>query len=164
MDRHPRITDLTGLSAENFKQRNTQFFRDDSHPYQTGRENIPDRVRHDIWVVRNGDLRRVLRGFPRELPLRLQCAHWMHAVVGKHFFPDANHRTAIALLRELLVMNNIKPGTWPAERTKEVRQRSHDVRKMIEPVRLDTLYERDWLWIVWWRYFLDVLRHPEEIE
>jgi hypothetical protein len=164
MDEPPRITDLSDLSAENFKQRNTQFFRDDAHPYKTGQGDIPDRVRHDIWVVRNGDIRRVLRDFPRDLPLRLQCAHWMHAVVGKHFFPDANHRTAIALLRDLLLMNNIRPGKWPAERTKEARQESHDVRKEIEPVRLHTLYRRDRLWLVWWRYFLDVLRHPEKIE
>jgi prophage maintenance system killer protein len=88
----------------------------------------------------------------------------MHAVVGKHFFPDANHRTGIALLRELLWKNDIKPGRWPANRTRAVRDASHRVRNEIEPIRLDTLYSYDGLYLVWWRYFVDVLRNPKSTD
>ena len=158
-----RITDLSEIQAENFKLRNTEFLMEDSLHYDMADHQSRAELRHDIWVVRNGDLRQVSRDFPRDEPLRIQCAHWMHAVVGKHFFPDANHRTAIALLRDLLWSNGIKPGKWPADRTREVRDRSHDIRQKIEPVRLDTLYRYDRLWLVWWRYFVDVLRNPEPL-
>ena len=84
----------------------------------------------------------------------------MHAVVGKHFFDDANHRTAIALLRKILRDNGIEPGEWPVERVVRVRDESHEVRKNIPPVHLDTLYEKDELYDVWHRFFTDVL--PEE--
>jgi prophage maintenance system killer protein len=82
----------------------------------------------------------------------------MHAVVGKHFFPDANHRTAIALLRQLLRENGIEPGKWPVERTKRVRDESHDVRAELPPIQMDTLYERDDLFELWRAYFTDVLK------
>ncbi|WP_255194091.1 Fic family protein [Natronobeatus ordinarius] len=128
----------------------------DSHydvlPHQTREE-----LRRRIWNVRNGDLQRVLDGFPTDEPLVEQCALWMHAVVGKHFFPDANHRTAIVLLRQLLRDNGIDPGEWPIERTKEARRESHEVCREIPPVRLDALYERDELYGVWKRYFEEVL-------
>jgi len=84
----------------------------------------------------------------------------MHAVVGKHFFEDANHRTAIALLRKLLDDNGIDIDPWPTERVMQARDESHAVRRKIPPVRLDTLYEKDDLYRVWYRFFTDVL--PEE--
>ena len=68
-----------------------------------------------------------------------------------------NHRTAVALLRRLLEENGIDPGDWPIERTKRAREDSHEVRREIPPVRLDTLFERDELFEVWRRYFEDVL-------
>jgi prophage maintenance system killer protein len=87
----------------------------------------------------------------------------MHALAGKHFFPDANHRTAIALLRDLLWANGVKPGKGSPERTRTARDESHEVRAEIEPVRLDTLYRRDGLFLVWWRYSFDVLRDPKPV-
>ena len=81
----------------------------------------------------------------------------MHAMAGKHFFPDGNHRTAFLLLRRLLQENGIAPGEWPPDRTADARDESHRVRREIRPVRLDTLYERDQLFQVWRRYFEDVL-------
>lgn len=157
----PRIDDLSEIQTENVELRNTKFlFSDDLH-YDIAEHESRRRPRHDIWVVRNGDLRRVLRQFPRDSPLRVQCALWMHALAGKHFFPDANYRTAIALLRDLLWANGVKPGKWSPERT--ARDESHEVRAEIEPVRLDTLYRRDGLFLVWWRYFFDVLRDPKPV-
>ena len=152
----PRITDLSEIEAENFKVRNTNFLLGDTHydiePHQTVKE-----LRHDIWVTRNKDLRRVTEEFPTDRPLRVQCAYWMHAVVGKHFFPDANHRTAMALLRKLLRDNGIDPGDWSPDRTRTVRDESHEVRREVPPIHLDTLYTRDKLYLLWWRYFVDVL-------
>lgn len=110
-------------------------------------------LRRRIWNVRNGDLRQVLRGFPTDEPVREQCALWMHAVVGKHFFPDANHRTAVAMLRTLLSSNGIWYKRWSVDRLQEARQQSHTVRENIEPVRLDTLWRRDRLYDVWFDFF-----------
>ena len=152
-----RITDLSSFSAEDFKIRNTKFLMGSTH-YDMNQYPSEDRIRHDIWVVRNHNLRRVLREFPTDEPLVDQCALWMHAVVGKHFFPDANHRTAMALLRRLLRDNGIEPGKWPVERTKQARDKSHDVRAEIPRVRMDTLYERDELFELWRQYFEDVLQ------
>jgi hypothetical protein len=157
----PRITDLSALEPENFKFRNTEFLMGDSH-YDMPPNESHASVRHDIWVVRNGDLRCVLDEFPTDEPLVDQCALWMHAVVGKHFFPDANHRTAIALLRKLLRENGVDPGEWPLDRIREARDESHRVRREIPPVHLDQLYQRDPLFEVWYRFFADVL--PDEYQ
>ena len=156
----PRITDLSSIEAENFKFRNTEFLKSDHHHYDNPHDASFLEQRRDIWRVRNGDLRRVLEEFPTDRPLVEQCALWMHAVVGKHFFDDANHRTAIALLRKLLRDSGIETGAWPTERVERARDESHAVRNEIPPVRLDTLYEKDTLYDVWFRFFTDVL--PEE--
>ena len=154
-DELPCITDLSAVDAEDFKVRNTSFLIGGSH-YDNPYSKPVEELRHEIWAVRNQDRRRVIRGFPLEDPLLEQCGLWMRAVVGKHYFPDANHRTAIALLRELLRDNGIEPGSWPIEKTKTVRARSHDVRRELPPVTLDTLYERDELYDLWFEYFQDV--------
>lgn len=104
-DTAPRISDLSAVEPENFKTRNTALLMGTSH-YDTLPGQDAHRTREKIWSVRNSDLRRAL---------------WMRAVVGKYFFLDANHRTAMALLRQLLRTNGVKPGSWPVERTKMVR-------------------------------------------
>ena len=124
-DAWPRITDLSCFEAENFKVRNTQFLRRDEQPYRTGQGRSDRALRRRIWNVRNGDLRRVLEGFPKAEPVREQYALWMHAVVGKHFFPDANHRTAVAMLRTLLQENGIDYKPWSIERLRRARTDSH---------------------------------------
>lgn len=150
------ITDLSMLNAEDFKIRNTKFLRGDTEYEQTGNESF-DRLRHQIWCTRNGDIRRVFYQFPFDWPLSAQCAGWMHAVVGKHFFPDANHRTAVALLRRLLNENDIEYAPWSLERLRIARKDSHSIRRKIETVRLDTLYQKDELYDVWWEFFDDEL-------
>jgi len=151
-----KITDLSGLSAENIKYRNTQFLMDRDLPYDIAAHESRLELRRQIWNVRNGDLRRLFYDFPLSEPLVEQCALWAHAVVGKHFFPDANHRTAIATLRRLLRKNDLPPADWPPDRVRAVRDESHQVRKEIEPVRLDTLYQRDPLYDVWRQFFGEV--------
>ena len=156
----PRIADLSSIEPENFKFRNTKFLSDQDLQYDNPQGKSFAQQREEIWRVRNGDLNTVLEEFPTDRPLPEQCALWMRAVVGKHFFEDANHRTAMALLRKLLRENDIAAGEWPVERVEEVRDRSHAVRQEIPPVRLDTLYEKDELYRVWLQFFTDVL--PEE--
>jgi len=153
----PRITELSALDAEDFKLRNTKFLRGNTEYEQTGNESF-EHLRHQIWATRNGDLRCVLSRFPTKWPLEEQCAGWMHAVVGKHFFPDANHRTAVALLRRLLAENSIEYTDWSLDRLRDSRKESHVVRREIETVRLNTLYRKDDLYDVWWRFFDDELR------
>ena len=153
----PRITDLSSIEPENFKYRNTKFLKDDDLHYDNPRGLSFTEQREAIWRVRNGDLNQVLETFPTDRPLVEQCALWMHAVVGKHFFEDANHRTAIAMLRRLLVDNGIEVDSWPTDRVMEARDESHKVRQEIPPIQLDTLYEEDELYDVWLRFFTDVL-------
>jgi len=159
----PRITDRLALEPEDFKARNQAFLVDDAHYDVLSHQNRRD-LSNRIWSVRNGDLRRVLGDFPTDEPLVDQCANWMHAVAGRHFFPDANHRTAIVLLRRLLRGNSIEPGEWSIERTERARTESHRVRREIPPVRLDTLYARDALFEVWRGYLEDVLAEKGMME
>lgn len=156
-DARLRITDLSALDAEDFKIRNTKFLRGDTNYERMGSESF-ENLRHEIWVTRNGDLRRIFYRFPFDWPLSDQCAGWMHAVVGKHFFPDANHRTAVALLRRLLDENGIEYEPWSLNRLQAAREESHTVRREIENVRLDTLYRKDELYGVWLEFFEDELR------
>lgn len=144
------------LEPETFKGTNEEFLVGD-FPYDVMSHETKEGLRNRIWNVRNGDLQRVLDRFPTDEDITDQCAHWMHAVVGKHFFPDANHRTAVALLRRLLLENGIEPGDWPVDRTERAIEASHRVRGELPPVRMDMLYARDQLFSVWRRYFEDVL-------
>lgn len=153
----PRITDLSAIDAEDFKRQNRKFLKGDAEYEQTEHDTY-ERLDHQISVTRNQDLRRVLCDFPLDVPLYEQCAGWMHAVAGKHFFPDANHRTALALLRTLLHENDIPPGRWPADVSRLAVLRSHVVRREVETVRLDTLYRHDRLFLVWILYFKTVLK------
>lgn len=159
----PRITDFSALSPENIKYRNTEFLQDPDHPYELGWGLRESELRRKAWNTRNGDLRRVMREFPIEEPLREQCAHWMHAIIGKHFFPDANHRTAAATLRRLLRTNGIDHQEWSFKRIEVAREESHDIRREIEAqddmkgIRMDTLYRKDALYDVWLAFFEDEL-------
>ena len=158
----PRITDLSSIQPENFKFRNTRFLEDPEMPYDMLQYQSRRTLRRRIWNVRNGDLRKLMRRFPINHTLCNQCANWMHAVAGRHFFPDANHRTALALLRKLLKDNGLPPGHWPPEVLRQTVVRSHKVRTEIENIRLNTLYRRDQLFLVWLLFFKQALRSPTE--
>ena len=153
----PRITDLSALDPENIKYRNTAFLAADDHPYELGWGLSGDELRRKAWNTRNGDLRKLMRNFPRDKPLRQQCAHWMHALVGVHFFPDANHRTAAATLRRLLRENRIVWKAWSTERLREARESSHQIRRDVADVTMDSLYREDELHAVWLDFFEDEL-------
>lgn len=149
----PRISDLSGLTPENIKYRNTAFLADDDHPYEMGLGLSDRELRRKAWNTRNGDLRKAMRQFPRDEPLRRQCAHWMHAMVGVHFFPDANHRTAAATLRRLMRENRIVWKEWNSQALREVQKTSHRVRRKISDVTMDDLYREDELYDVWLDFF-----------
>ncbi len=151
-----RIIDLSTISAANFKYRNMKFLHG-STPYELQSHKRLVDARTEIWRVRNGDLRSVLRRFPRDEPLINQCALWMRAWTGKHFFPDANHRTAIATLRELLVSSGFEITQWPVHRTVSAIRESKAIRVQTR-YELDTLYSKDMHYYVWWFHFVDVLK------
>lgn len=152
------ISDVSFLDAEDIKQRNTRFLERD-HPYDILEHQTPQQVRAEIWRVRNGDLRKLFYRFPFDEAILEQCALWMHAMAGKHFFPDANHRTGIVTLRKILQENGYEPQKWPTIRTQAAIKRSKEIRRNLT-VDLGSLYEKDALYEVWQLYFYDVLRLP----
>jgi hypothetical protein len=81
----------------------------------------------------------------------------MQAFVGKHFFPDANHRTAVVILRDIQSQNDIHPGYWEPDKTRRTQKESHKVREEIAQITLADIYQRDSLYDVWRNYFDDVL-------
>lgn len=153
----PQITDLSFLDAEDIKIENTKFLIDSEQDYESGTEDVEHRLRHRIWVTRNGDIRKIFYQFPFDESLHDQCALWMQALVGKHFFPDANHRTAVVILRDVLSQNGIQPGPWDPDKTHRTRKESHEVRKEHPPITLADIYQRDPLYEVRRSYFNDVL-------
>lgn len=147
-----RINDLSSISAENFKFRNTKFL-DGEHYYGIFEHESHIETRAKIWRIRNSDLRKVMRRFPRNEPIHDQCGLWVRGVAGRQFFPDANHRTAIALLRKLLLENGIPQPAWSVHAIRATRRKSKELIVTNEPIRLDTLYERDELFHLWRQFF-----------
>lgn len=152
-DEWPRITDASVIEPEDIKGRNHRFFKNPDHPYDVPAD-FETFTQNKIGVVRNGDLNRVIRGLPKDVPVHQQCALWVRALVGKHFFPDANHRTAMLTLWFLLDENGIDPPNWPGEQIANTVYNSKVVRRDIEIVTLDNLWERDELHAVWCQHFV----------
>ncbi len=144
------------LSALDIKQRNLSFMRDPDHEYQLIRGSQRD-TKRKIMNVRNGDLRRFMREFPICGPLHKQAALWMRGLVGKHFFPDGNHRTAMQTLRYLMVENGIDRRPLDLDTIGGVTMHSKKARRDIVDVRFDTLWERDELYAIWCNYFYATL-------
>ncbi|WP_266082518.1 hypothetical protein [Haladaptatus caseinilyticus] len=157
-----KIENLSFLNPEDIKLQNTHFLEQDGMEYHVGQGLLDHRLRHDIWVVRNGDIKKLLQRFPYDEPLHDQCALWMQAFVGKHFFPDANHRTGVVILREIMAENDLPPGDWDPERTRQVRDESHTVRGELPTITLADIYQKDPLYDVWRRYFDDVLEYAKK--
>jgi hypothetical protein len=62
-DDTPRITDLSFLDAEDVKIENAKFLTDSEQEYESGAEDVEHRLRHRIWVTRNGDIRKISINF-----------------------------------------------------------------------------------------------------
>lgn len=152
----PRITDLQEIDAETLKQFNYERYEDERDKYglvQQSREKTERR----IWNVKDHQLARVLDEFPRYEPLPQQCAHWVRTLSGKHFFPDANHRTAVASLNALLRLNDIEiPTEWPGRHIGRAVLKSKFVRTFVVDIRFDNLWSRDEHYQLWHRHFANL--------
>lgn len=159
-----RIDDLSSLIAENFKFRNTKFLNGEQY-YGIHEHETRIETRKRIWRVRNGDLRKVMRRFPQDEPIHDQCGLWVRGVAGRQFFPDANHRTAIALLRKLLKENGMPQPAWSVHAIQATRRKSKELINNLssenDPICIDSLYERDELFRLWQEFFERELALPE---
>ncbi|GAB3686501.1 hypothetical protein GCM10028857_18650 [Salinarchaeum chitinilyticum] len=149
-----RITDFESLDPTVVKIINREFLEDSSNDYGWVREDR-DLTESRIMNVKGYQLNRVMREFPRFVSLPRQCAHWMRAIVGLHFFPDANHRTGMATLYALLDANGVAPdnGSWPGSEIDKAVLYSKILRGLVTPVRFDTLWLCDELYQHWEQYF-----------
>lgn len=148
-----RLSDLSVITSRGLKEVNLLSFNDTDLPYGYVRGD-QELTKQRVHNVKDYKIDRLVREFPRVEPLCCQCAHWVRAVVGLHFFPDANHRTAMGTLRELLNQNGVLPDSeWPFEPIDTAVTRSKLLREHHCRVRFDTLWEHDELYFHWLRYF-----------
>jgi prophage maintenance system killer protein len=160
-DRVYRITDVSGISPGDIRTVNLEFLNRDESPYDIPPGRTTLGVRKDVRRVEDGDLQRLFDEFPFEQPLQDQCALWFHAVAGNHFFPDANHRTAVSTLRELLSQNDLEESVeWPTEQLVETIKESKRIRQTVT-IDLGSLYERTRLYDHWHQFFRQVLSLPD---
>lgn len=155
-----RITDFGGIDAETIKQFNYERYQDPEDKYGLVDSSREKTIRR-IWNVQDTALERVMREFPRNEPVVQQCAHWVRAISGKHFFPDANHRTAIGSLKALLQLNGIRPPRWPGNGLDRMILKAKFVRNFVVDVRFDNLWQKDELYALWHRHFRDLFYDVE---
>lgn len=158
-----RITDITEMDAETMKQFNYEWYQDPQGDYGLVNES-PKRTERRIWNVQDLELDRVIEEFPIREPVVQQCAHWIRAISGKHFFPDANHRTTMASLKALLQINNIQIiNNWPGRHIERTVLKSKFIRNFIVDIRFDNLWDRDEHYLLWHRHFRNLFYDFEEI-
>lgn len=149
------MDDFTNLDGETIKTLNFDIIEDSAEEYGWVRGS-PEKTRQRIGNVPETDLHRIMREFPTREPLPQQCAHWIRAIAGLHFFPDANHRTAmntLSVLYRTLTDEQLPIG----DNIERVVLESKIARVLLTNVRFDTLWKRDALYHVWHRYFRFVL-------
>lgn len=156
-----RITDLSELDAETIKQFNMELYESPNQQYGLVDDSPAKTVRR-IENVKESRLDRLLEEFPTNEHLCEQCAHWARAISGKHFFPDANHRTAMASLSALLDLNEIPISNWPGRDIERTVLKAKFARIFLVDVRFDTLWKRDELFQVWHRHFRNLLYDVSE--
>jgi hypothetical protein len=149
------LDDFSNLDGETIKKLNFDIIEDSAEEYGWVRGS-PEKTRQRIGNVPETDLHRIMREFPTHEPLPQQCAHWLRAMAGLHFFPDANHRTAmntLSVLYRTLIDEQLPIGN----NIERVVLESKIARAILTNVRFDTLWKRDALYQVWHRYFRFVL-------
>lgn len=152
-----RIIDFNGLTPDTITEFNVEeFFEAPDHDYGLV-SNDRDLTHRRIRNVKNSRLNRVMKEFPLDEPVAEQCAHWVRAIVGIHFFPDANHRTAMATLSFLLDVNDIEYLEWPGSEIERAVLKSKIIRTLLVDVRFDNLWEKDELFVHWHRHFQNLL-------
>lgn len=151
-----RLQDFSTIDGGTIKQINYDIIEDTAEVYGWVRDS-PELTRTRIQCVPDTDIHRLIREFPTHDPLPAQCAHWVRAFAGIHFFPDANHRTATNTL-EYLVEQNEGPATKLIQpdigRTVLL---SKYARTLQADNRFNTLWTRDEHFYIWYRYFTRVL-------
>lgn len=153
-----RLRDFSALDPTHVKLTNEGFFEDSSHGYGSVRGGR-GRTRRRIWNTQGWKLNRVMEEFPLFEPLVQQCAHWIRAFVGVHFFPDANHRTAMSTLYGVLDTNGVAPPNdeWPPAGIDRAVVRSKLLRSLHTVTDFRTLWLRDELYRHWHRFFRNSL-------
>lgn len=149
------MTDFSKLDGETIKKLNFENIEDSSQEYGWVEES-PSLTRQRVSNVPDTDLHRTIREFPTHDPLPQQCAHWMRALAGMHWFPDANHRTgmnSLSIPYELLTGDSL-PISLEIERTVLESKLS---RHLLTHISFNTLWKRDSLYCVWHRYFRRLL-------
>jgi hypothetical protein len=145
-DSQERISDFSKMDAETIKQFNYRLYLDTNKEYRLV-DQSHEKTKKRIWNVKDFELHRVMDEFPIYEPLVQQCSHWVRAICGKHFFPDANHRTAMASLNALLRRNGIQvPQQWPGREIGRTVLKSKFIRNFVVDIRFDTLWKRDELY------------------
>lgn len=164
-DEEWRITDFSILDAETVKQINLGIFEDagdDEYGWVKGNPSLTERRIRNVKEFR---IDRVMREFPTNEPLPQQCAHWMRAFAGLHFFPDANHRTGMNTL-QILVEESDYPESLPiSEDIERFVLQSKLTRHLNSKIQFNTLWKRDAHYALWHQYFRNLLcdvpdRHP----
>lgn len=154
-----RIADFSSLDPVDIKITNNEFFESQTHDYGLVRRdrNLTERR---IWNTKGWKLNRLMEEFPRTERLARQCAHWVRAIVGIHFFPDANHRTAMGTLYGLLQANDVAPPNdeWPPDGIDEAVLRSKLLRGLHCMTDFRILWLRDELYYHWYRFFTNALQ------
>ena len=155
-----RISHFDRIDPSVIKTINEEFFLDPDPSNEYGwTRGDPGLTKRRIWNVKGWQLNRLMKEFPRLEPLPQQCAHWMRAMVGLHFFPDANHRTGMASLYGILKQNGVAPPheKWPGPDIGKRVTQSKLLRSLHSLVRFDSLWVRDELYHHWHRHFRELL-------
>lgn len=156
-----RIVDFSDLDPEDIVYQNIRFLEDGGN---YGKIRGDTQVTRDrINNVSESDIQRVIDEFPRNEPIAAQCAHWVRAFSGLHFFPDANHRTAMASLSALLDLHGIDYPEWSGEGMRRACVKSKLIRILLVNVRFDNLWEKDEHYQHWHRFFRNCLYETEKI-
>lgn len=160
-DSEKRITEVS-LEVDDVIQTNMEFFRDDETEYEDAHAftHLDTRRKIKLDEGKRKDLSEVIESFPTDEPLASQSALWVRAMIGLHFFPDANHRTAMATLRGMMKDNGIEPFEPSGEieeMTIEVLDMSKELRRHEVGVDMGNYYEKDRLYKAWLNYFDAVL-------
>lgn len=152
-----RLTDFSILDAATIKQINYDEFESASGDEYGWVNDSPSATRRRIRNVKGFQLHRLIREFPTNEPLPQQCAHWMRAFSGLHFFPDANHRTGMNTL-QILVEESSCPLSLPiAGNIDRYVLQSKLLRHLTVDIRFNTLWKRDEHYQLWHTYFRNLL-------
>lgn len=146
-----RLCNFTPIDASDVKGTN-QDIRESGSTYgwvQGDRELTEQRISNVI----DADIRRIIREFPTYAPLPAACAHWVRSLVGLHLFPDANHRTATNTLEYVLLETGLPEDRVVQPNIARFVLHSKYIRTFQADVRFNTLWERDELFQLWFRYF-----------